>query len=316
MMRFAVVGCGNIAKRSAIPALLKSGVSSVVVCVDTNPAVEKDIKEKFDLPFETDIQVALEKYQFDAVYISTPVSIHKNIIHQVATYHKHILCEKSLAINYEEALEIASIARNYEIAIFEGFMYQFHFQHAMVKNLIEAGEIGTPFHFQAWFGFPPIASTDFRYKKSLGGGAVLDAGSYTVHSARHFFNQEPKEIFAILENETHEVEIRGTVMLNFANSKTAHLVFGFNNKYQNKYIIWGTNGTITLDRAFGVPSDYQSTLTIEKQDLKREIVMPICDHFVEEIKYFVKYVDNKEIKEQWILEFVSQSKTLSQIKNS
>ena len=125
-----------------------------------------------------------------------------------------------------------------------------------------------------------------------------------------------KEVFSVLENEMHEVEIRGTVMLNFANSKTAHLIFGFNNKYQNKYIIWGTTGTITLERAFGIPSDYQSTLTIEKQDSKREIPMLVCDHFVEEIKYFVKQINNKNITEQWILEFLSQSKTLSQIKNA
>ena len=195
-------------------------------------------------------------------------------------------------------------------------MYQFHTQHEFVRNLINSGEIGQPFHFQAWFGFPEIEKNDFRYKKKLGGGAILDAGSYTVHAARHFFNKEPIEIFSIIENEEHEVEIRGTIMLNFGNSRTAHLAFGFNNMYQNKYTIWGTDGVITLERAFAIPPNYNSILTIEKQGLKREIKMQFCNHFIEEIKYFTSHLNDESYLKKWRNEIRNQSKVLNKLFNS
>jgi len=54
-----------------------------------------------------------------------------------------------------------------KVALFEGFMYQFHSQHQFVKKLIGSGEIGQPVHFQAWFGFPPLNENDFRYNKGF-----------------------------------------------------------------------------------------------------------------------------------------------------
>ena len=314
-MKFAIIGCGNIAQKSAIPALLNSGVSSISVCVDTNPEKRKEIYEKYNLPFETSLEKAFNKYNFDAVYISTPNATHKEIILYAAKNKKHILCQKSIVSNFVEANEVVIYCKENNVAIFEGFMYQFHTQHKVVKNIIESGEIGNPFHFQAWFGFPPISQNDFRYNKSLGGGAILDAGSYTIHSARHFFNCEPISIHSIIENEGHEVEVRGCAMLNFGKNRTAHLVFGFNNMYQNKYIIWGTKGVITLDRAFAIPPDFESVLLLEKQGLKKEYIMRPCNHFIEEIRYFVQNISSINHVQQWQDEILNQLKVISKISN-
>ncbi len=313
MVKFAVIGCGNIAIKSSIPAILNSGVTEISVCVDINKDIKPVIKEKFNIPFESSLETALDNYSFDAVYISSPIGTHKDIICQVAKYKKHILCEKSLVSNLLEVKEIISICEENNIALFEGFMYQFHTQHKFVRDIIESGQIGTPFHFQAWFGFPPIDKNDFRYNKGLGGGALLDAGSYTVHSARHFFGIEPQQCFSILEKEGHDVEIRGTVMLDFGGSKTAHLVFGFNNMYQNQYTIWGTKGTLTLERAFALPPDFKSKAILKTQGEHEEIIMDTCDHFIEEIKYFCSNYRNSEMKKTWIKEFCSQAQVFDQI---
>ena len=306
-MKFAVVGCGNIARKSAIPALMNSGVSPISVCVDINPERGKETGEKFGLPFETSFIEALKKYDVDAVYISTPVAAHKEIILVAAQNKKHILCEKSIVMNLEEGKEIIQCCNENNVAVFEGFMYQFHTQHQFVKDFIAKGEIGTPFHFQAWFGFPPVLQNDFRYKRMSGGGAILDAGSYTIHAARHFFNCEPVTVYSILEKEGHEVEIRGTAMLDFGDSKTAHLAFGFDNMYQNKYVIWGTKGVITLERAFALPHDYQSVLTLEKQGVKETFLMEPCNHFIKEIHYFVKNTPDNITRKKWRDEILNQA---------
>lgn len=309
-MKFAVIGCGNIAQKYSIPALIQSDVSSISVCVDINPLRKQQVQEKFSVPFESSIEEAFKRYDFDAVYISTPNSSHKEIIKYAAHNKKHILCEKPALTSQQDAIEIVECCNKFNVALFEGFMYQFHSQHQFVRNLIDQGAIGRPFHFQAWNGFPPLNEHDFRYKKATGGGALLDAGAYTIHAARHFFNAEPISIHSVLENEGHEVDVRGSVMFDFGDCRTAHLVFGFNNMYQNKYAIWGTKGVITLTRAFALPPDFSSTLTLEQQGKTNEFKMEPCNHFVEEIEYFVKSANNKLILERWAKEIINQALTM------
>jgi NDP-hexose-3-ketoreductase len=312
-MRFAVVGCGNIARKSVIPAIIKSELTTLAVCIDRRPEKGKELTTAYQCGFATSISEAVEKFEFDAIYISTPIGIHKEAIIEAALAGKHILCEKSIVPTIEDSKEIVELCQKQNVALFEGFMYQFHEQHNKVKELIQNNEIGKPFHLQAWFGFPPIKETDFRYNKSLGGGAVLDAGSYTFHLARHFFNAEPEHVYAVLENESHDVDIRGTVMFDFGQSQTAHVVFGFNNSYQNKYEIWGTTGKLSLNRAFAVPPDFSSTLTIEKQGVINEMRMPTCDHFIEELNYFVQNHTSLQLREDWLAEIIAQSSLISRV---
>ena len=313
MLKFAVVGCGNIAIKSSIPALINSEYCEITICIDRNIEKKSLIFDEFGLPFETSLEDALKNYSFDAVYISTPIGSHKDLALLAARNQKHILCEKSLASNISEVEEIISVCKNNNVALFEGFMYQFHTNHKFVQTLIKSGEIGDLIHFQASFGFPPINNKDFRYSKKNGGGALLDAGSYTVHAARHLFNIEPIQSYSVFENEGYEVEIRGSVLLNFGQSKTANLVFGFNNMYQNKYIIWGTKGVIYLDRAFAVPPTFKSSCILEKQDFKKEYILEPSNHFEEELKYFVKNFNKKDIINEWYYEAQLQSKALNNI---
>lgn len=316
MLKFAVVGCGNLALRYSIPAIMNCSDSELVVCINRSTKPKKKIENQYKVPFETSFKKALEKYEFNAVYISTPNAAHAETVFLAAKNKKHILCEKSLGVNLKEVQEMVEFCKENNVALFEGFMYQFHSQHKFVKKLIQEGEIGTPFHFLASFGFPPINENDFRYKKELGGGVILDAGSYNVHSARQFFGREPISSHAIIENEGHEVDIRGTVLMNFGESKTASLIFGFNNMYQSKYTIWGTKGMITLNRAYALPPDFKPTCIIEKQGQKKEFVLEPCNHFIEEIKYFNGGYKNEETKKEWYDEALKQSKALQGLANS
>lgn len=313
-MRFIVVGCGNIAQRCAIPALINSRVTEVVCCVDVNPAKEQEIHDKFALPFSTNLQRVLETKDFEAVYISTPNAIHVQIVEQVAKYGKNILCEKPLAGTREDALRIAELGKQYNVPIFEGFMYQFHKQHQIKNQMIADGAIGDVQLFQGWFGFPPLQETDFRYRKALGGGAVLDACAYLVHSARHFYGCEPVNVHAVLSaEEGREVETHATILLDFGKGRVANLVTGFNNKYKSMQVIWGSKGLLTLERAYALPPTFESTLTIETQEETKQYIMPACNHFEEEMRYFVTNCGSKT--DEWREEFLNQNKVLMAIKN-
>lgn len=77
-------------------------------------------------------------------------------------------------------------------------------------------------------------------------------------------------------------------------------------------MIWGSKGLLTLERAYALPPTFESTLTIETQEEMKQYTMPACNHFEEEMRYFVANCTTKA--EEWREEFLNQNKVLMQIK--
>lgn len=311
-LRFCVIGCGNVALKYGIDAIINSGVSEVVVCVDHGISKKKLIKEKFNLPFELNFSDALQNFDFDAVYISTPTGLHKEIAVEAAENGKHILCEKSLASNFADAEKMLNSAKENEVAIFEGFMYQFHSQHTFVKKLLNENKIGKVFHINAWFGFPRRPDNDFRYNNQKGGGALLDAGAYTLHFARNFFETTVKKVNAVLNIEDG-VNLRGNILLSFTENKTAQLSFAMNSFYKNKYELWGENGIIRVERAFSVTPDYEPIIIVETESGVEKIELKPDNHFVNEIRYFVENYSIASIRKKWNKEAYDQAALVEKV---
>jgi len=314
-LRFGVIGLGYVAVRSVIPAIINCKNSTLISVYDIDNEKTKNEAISFNCHSSKSLEDLLSQ-DIDAVYISTPIGTHFDIAMQAANAGKHLLCEKSLTISYNETKILVDECEKRGLALMEGFMYQFHTQHKEVRDVIEAGVIGKPLLFQAWFGFPPLAKDNFRYSKKLGGGAILDAGAYTVHVARTFFGREPISVHSSLNSDEYEVEINGSVLMDFGNGQTASLAFGFNNYYKNSYSIWGSKGQLSLDRAFSVPVNYKSKLTIEKQDNIEIRTLPSCDHFLEEVKYFSDNIDNLEIWNKWFNDILKQAIILEKIREN
>ncbi len=314
MMKFVLVGVGKIAKKSVLPAILNSGKTQLVACVDRKIEKQAEVKSSFGVPLVTSLKAALTSFDVDAVYVSTPIGLHAETILEAAGAKKHVLCEKSIVSSLEEARQVVYACEENQVGLFEGFMYQFHKQHEVVRSLIAEGKIGAPFRFEGKFGFPPINPSDFRYAKSMGGGSLLDAGAYTVHAARHFFAREPLRVQTSMFYGDQEVDLRGHALLDFGEGKVADLSFGFDNYYQNKYTIWGTKGSLTLSRAFAVPPDFSSSLTIEADGKTETISMPTDDHFIKEVQYFAEQANDSNARKSWYQEILAQANCLNNIK--
>lgn len=312
-IRFGLIGCGYIAEKAIVPALIKSNNAELVAVSDKDRNRAEAFSERFGCKAEIDSESLLSRDDITAVYIATVPSSHEQIILSAAEHAKHILCEKPLTISYKSTKRILKCCRDNGVGIFEGYMYQFHSQHQKARNLVNEGQIGEPVLFSASFGFPPLASDNFRYQTNEGGGALLDAGSYTIHAARHFFQREPDSIHSILNKNGNGVEIHGTVTLDFGKGQTAQLSFGFNNFYRNCYSIWGTEGLITVKRAFSIPATVKPKIILEKQDFYEEINCDADDHFIKEIDFFCSGLCGEDIFQKWSNDIKMQSKLIDQI---
>ena len=69
---------------------------------------------------------------------------------------------------------------------------------------------------------------------------------------------------------------------------------------------------MSLERAYALPPDFQSTLTIETQEGITQQTMPACSHFEEEMRYFVANCATSA--EAWREEFLNQTRVLMRVK--
>ena len=312
-LRFGVVGCGNIADKSFIPALLKSQKAVLISVASRDINRAKSFSEKYFCEIDKDYTTLIERKDIDAVYISTIPSTHEEIIILAAINGKHILCEKPLSTSYRSVQNVTRICRENNVGLLEGYMYQYHSQHKKVIELINQNHIGTPKQFTANFGFPSLPKSDYRYDPRLGGGACLDAGVYTIHSARHFFKSEPKDVYSTLFVNGRKVDTTGSALLNFGNGESALLSFGFNYHYRNTYMIWGTEGSITVKRAFSIPDYISPVILLEKQDSVIKIKCDADNQFLKQIDYFSDCIGDYTCYELWRNDSISQFKIVDQI---
>lgn len=314
-VKFGVIGCGGIAERSMIPAIAESETAEVAVLASSDLKKASALAKRFGgVPVEG-YEALIERDDVSAVYVATPIGLHRDWCIAAANSGKHVLCEKTLTTSLADTRSIIAACESNGVALLEGFAYQYHPNHAAVKDVINAGEIGEIIQFQAAFGFPPINSAH-RYDPALGGGALLDAGTYPVHAARKIFGAEPIKVSAILQNGAENVDIHGSVLLDFGSTQSATFTFGFNNMYQNRYSVWGTKGLIHLERPFSAPPDFRSKMTIEKQGTTSERQLSPANHFALQLEEFCAGIESPAVWESWKNDSLNQAKCLERIREA
>jgi len=258
----------------------------------------------------------INRDDIDAVYVPLPTGLHEEWIMKALKKGKHVLAEKSLAVNYLSASKMIREAESRQLLVMEDFMFRYHRQHAFVNKLVSDGEIGEIHFFESSFGFPPRNKDDIRYNKKLGGGALLDAGGYVVKAAQMFLGADIKFRGAFLKyNEQLGVDIYGGAIFSNDNDQIAHVSFSFDNYYQCSYAIWGSRGKITANRAFTPPPDFAPLIILEKQDHKQEFVIKPDNHFINILKEFSRTIRKKDYLPHWE-DCLRQAKLLDQIRRN
>jgi predicted dehydrogenase len=134
--------------------------------------------------------------EVDAVYAPLPNSLHALWTVRALEAGKHVLCEKPFAATVAEAEQMADAAARARRVLMEAFHYRYHALFARMRAILDAGEIGPVVHLEAHLCFPLPRPSDIRYRRDLAGGALMDAGCYTVHLLRHLAGAEPEVVQA------------------------------------------------------------------------------------------------------------------------
>jgi len=283
-IRWGIIGPGSIANNFA-DALKESYSGKLKGIASLNDKRREEFGNKYNIEDEFRFQnydLLLDSSDIDAVYISTPHTLHAELSIKAAGKGKHVLCEKPAAVNLIEGQKVINTVREAGVFYMEGFMYRCHPQIPALLKIIKDNKIGKIKKITSSFGFnmKTIIPESRLFDKNLAGGAILDVGLYPISFSRlvagvalgkKFLN--PLEIKGDARIGKTGVDEVASAILKFDNDITAEVSTAILQDMKNNAIIEGKEGTIELDQPWDPGKDggpYHSKIKIiinEKEEI-------------------------------------------------
>ena len=225
--------------------------------------------------------------EIDAVYLPLPPALHYKWAKLALECGKHVFIEKPSTTDVSDTNDLIEIAKAKKLVLHENYMFMYHDQLKAINNVVASGEIGDVRLYRITFGFPRRAQNDFRYVKSLGGGALIDAGGYTIKYASFLLGPTAKLTTAQANYlDEFDVDMYGSATMVNDKGVTAQLAFGMDNDYKCEIEIWGSKGTLTSNRILTAPAGFAPEYTIKKNQNYETFKLPVDDAFRKSIELF------------------------------
>ena len=264
-IRWGIIGLGKIAHQFAQDLLTIEDAELYAVASRTQ-------KKADDFAVQYNATKAYAKYEdlandanLDAVYIATPHVFHKENTILCLNKGIPVLCEKPFAMNAVEVEEMIACSKENNTLLMEALWTRFLPHYQYVLDLIKSKKYGNVLKLEADFGFIVKPDESSRtYNKSLGGGSLLDIGTYPIFVALSCFGMP------------NSMDAKGTFFENGTDS-SCNMVFHYDthNAYLKNSFIENTpieaiftceKATIKINRMFHTPTTV-SILTNGKEEI-------------------------------------------------
>ncbi len=280
-VRWGILSTAEIATDKVIPAMQKGKFSRVTAIASRS--LDKAQRAAKIL----NIQKAYGKYEdlladrdIDALYIPLPNHLHVSWASKALHAGKHVLCEKPLGLNAEEAQRLYKTSQAHpNLKIMEAFMYRHHPQWQRTQQMVREGEIGDVEVIHSFFSYHNRRPDDIRNQASMGGGGLLDIGCYCISLSRFIFNAEPVRVLGSVEYDpTFKVDRLAAGILEF-NPGKALFSYGTQMAPHQHVSIIGTTGRIEIALPFNPPPDQPTKIKLHKGGESKEITLEPADQY-------------------------------------
>lgn len=284
-IRWGILSTAHINRR-LIPPMRQSERSTVVVVGSRRLEQAREFAAKWDIPrIHGSYEALLADPEVDAVYIPLPNHLHCEWTVKAAEAGKHILCEKPLALSVAEVDRMVEAARRNDVVLLEAFQFRFHPQTAMVRRMIEAGELGEIHVIRSGFSFPIGDPNNIRLKPELGGGCLWDVGCYPISLMQGVLAENPVEVFGWQKVGPSGVDVVFGGQVRFASGAIGQFDSGFVSPYRVGAEIVGSEGLLYLPEAWRLGiSGNSGMVRTDRQGNQTTIDVPDIDPFLCEVQ--------------------------------
>jgi len=268
-IRWGILSTAKIARKALVGAIRASSNGELAAVASRSGERARAFAREEGIPVaHGSYEALLDDDGMDAVYLPLPNSLHREWSIRAAEAGKHVLCEKPLALDPAECLEMAAAASAHGVSLMEAFMYRFHPRTERALEMVRSGAIGELKQIRSSFTFPLDRPDDIRWSRELGGGALMDVGCYCVDVSRALAGREPVEVRAMANFHTTGVDRQMAGSLRFEDGLLAHFDCALTMERTQIYHALGADGHLRVVDAF-VP-ETEDTI-IERFDVENEL---------------------------------------------
>jgi 1,5-anhydro-D-fructose reductase (1,5-anhydro-D-mannitol-forming) len=282
MVRWLLVGVGDVARKRVIPAILAETRSTLY------GVVTRDAKKAEAYPGVAAwalLDAALEDEAIDAVYIASPVALHAEPTIACLKAGKHVLCEKPVAMNFAQAETMVRAQQESGRLLGVSYFRRLFPKLIRAKELIAEGAIGQPTLVEAnchswleseergWLRDPALA----------GGGPLYDIGSHRIDAMNFLFGR-PERAMGLRSNAVHAmgVEDSATALIGYGGGVHGVVDVRWNSRVaRDQFRVVGTEGEMVLDPMNG--PELRVAGRVEMLPKAENVHAPLVANFVDAV---------------------------------
>src|SRR5436309_3042010 len=268
-VKWGIVGSGGIARRRTIPeGFVPARNAHLVAVYGTNRVTNREVAHQFGAVAAESIETLLAM-EIDAVYVASPVAAHLEQVLTCARLGKHVLCEKPLGRNLQEAEQMAAACQKAGVQLGTAFMMRFQAQHQAAAKMIQEGRLGKPVFARAQLScwYPPLPRAWRQDPALAGGGALMDLAGHCIDLLEMFFGPVTKvSCFTNHTVQAYVSEDSGVVLLNFANGALGTVDTFFciqDESSKNALELYGSKGSVVASGTIGQGSQGEMTAYLQ-----------------------------------------------------
>ena len=217
-MRVGIAGAGMIVPTFLDAAALVKEMEIYAIFA-RKEEVRKEFCGKYQIPVGYDsYEKLLADSRVDVIYVALPNNLHFSFAKEALLAGKHVILEKPFTVTYEEAKEIAAIAREKKLYLFEAITTQYNPNYNKMKELLpRLGDIKL-----VALNFSQYSSRYDNFKKGIispsfdpnnAGGALMDLNIYNIHFVAGLFGKPLKVRYC--SNMERDVDTSGILVMEY-----------------------------------------------------------------------------------------------------
>lgn len=261
----------------------------------------------------------LEDPDIDAVYIALPPSMHHEWTIKAAEHGKHVLCEKPLAMNHAQAVEMADACRQHNVQLMDGVFWVHHARAHHLRKTLDTGILGKTRRVTSAFTFcwDKVPKDNIRVRPELGGGSVGDLGWYCVRITHFVYRQLPKRVFATARY-FNDVDFNLSATLWYPDEKMASFDCGFDTVMRQWFEIAGSKNTLVCEDFVLPLSDQEASYYSHDGSGKKgkRFTIKNCVQQTAMVEDFAKIVLSGKLDPKWTEESLATQKVVDAIARS
>ena len=278
MIRYGIAGFGLHAVKRLMPGFAEAANSRVVALSRRNLENARASAAQYEIPHSFLSTTELCRCpEVDAIFVASPDAFHLRDLLIAAEHKKHVLCEKPLAMNSEQATQMVMAARS--AGVLFGVAHCFRFENSIHRILarVSAGEIGEVVFARCEFSYPGAnhPRTWLTDAAMAAGGPVADVGVHCIDTLRFILEDDPLTVQAIAHHDaiSGAVEAAAILNLSFVRGVLATVLVSTRAEYRTPVEIVGTTGVLRADYALNVDHPLQLKLIRDGKVVDTEEIM-------------------------------------------